>query len=211
MYYLNEIENSFRFGDVIKGFIHISPVIRAPLKEFTEIDYTINVNHYKYYVILSPCCSISDKIISLSPLIQIRGSFFDNPYFEENLTNINRKMAPKQAVPEKIWNNLSQEEQIKRNADGMAYAFQELFIYESNVLFKEYEINRKGGNIKTNFYMIDFRNTYKVDCEKIINPVNVPIESKCLQLTVETREELRSKISFYYGRTPNKDRVLLES
>ena len=64
--------------------------------------------------------------------------------------------------------------------------------------------------IETNYYMVDFRNTYKLYCDKIKSPEKAPLESKCSQLSVQARSELRDKISYYYERIPKEDKILLE-
>ena len=56
--------------------------------------------------------------------------------------------------------------------------------------------------------MIDFRNTYKLNYEKINPPKDAPLESKCLQLSIQARSELRDKIAWYYGRVPEEDKIL---
>jgi hypothetical protein len=61
--------------------------------------------------------------------------------------------------------------------------------------------------IETNYYMIDFRNTSKLNCERIINPKDAPLESKCLQLSIQARSELRDKIAYYYARIPKEDKI----
>ena len=91
--------------------------------------------------------------------------------------------------------------------DGKAYAFLDLFVYEKDNLFTPYYLN-KQENIETNCYMIDFKNIYKVKCEKINSRNNAPIDSKCLQLSIQARKELRNKISYYYGRPPEEDNIL---
>ena len=69
---------------------------------------------------------------------------------------------------------------------------------------------KQGKNIETNYYMADFRNTYKLYCDKIKSSEKAPLESKCLQLSVQARSELRDKISYYYARIPKEDKILLE-
>ena len=53
--------------------------------------------------------------------------------------------------------------------------------------------------------MIDFKDTYKINCDKINKPQNELVNSKCLQLSIESRSELREKISYFYGRVPKDD------
>lgn len=207
MFYQESTYQAFRFGDVLKGFVIATPSISDP----SQIkQYNIEVNHPEYCVILSPCCSIGKRIITLSPLIQLQRSFFNNKYFEEDLTRINREMEAWEAVPSLIWKEkFTEEERQKKLREGKAYAFNEIFIYEQNVLFTNYELDVKGrGKIVTNYYMIDFRNTFKVYCDKIISNENSPIELKCLQLSIDTRKELREKLASYYSRIPEEDKIL---
>jgi len=57
--------------------------------------------------------------------------------------------------------------------------------------------------------MVDFKNISQLRCNKIIRDhVHDDIlKSKCLELTIDAREEFRDKIALYYGRTPEEDIV----
>ena len=208
MFYQENNDNLFRFGDILKGFIFSTPNLSEPfMKPFSE-DYFIEISRPLYCAIISPCCSISDKTLSLSPLIRVVNSFYNNPYFAEDLTRVNRVVPPINSVPPQQWDNMDTDKRQELLNQEPGYTFLDLFVYKENELFPEYEIHRKGtDNIKTRNYMIDFRNTFKVSCSKIKDPKNVPIEAKCLQLTIEARADLRDKISFYYGRIPNEDKT----
>jgi len=208
-FYEISIDKSFRFGDVVNGFLAATPNISNPIHHCDQLDFQIELLLPKFCVILSPCCSISDQVISLCPLIQVRNTFFNNPYFEEDLTRINRIIPPEKSIPPEAWEGFLSEQKAERMAKGYAYGFVELFAYEKNPLFPEYTIHRKGGRINTNYYMIDFRNTFRVNCSRIRKPNNVPIESKVLQLSIAARSDLRDKISFYYSRLPDEDLVAL--
>lgn len=199
------MDEALRFGDVLKGYILAATNIDEPN---LNNNYKIDINLPTYCIVLSPCCSIGDKIISLSPLIGLNGAFFKNPYFAEDLTRINRKMQPQEAIPPKVWENLPIKEKEKRLEEGYAYAFLEFFVYDKHELFPNYTVNRKEENIETNYYMIDFRNAFKVSCEKIITPKNAPLESKFLQLSIKSRSELRDKLAYYYARVPKEDMLL---
>ena len=139
---------------------------------------------------------------------KLYGAFFNNPYFAEDLTRMNREMEPQETVAPKVWENFPEQEQEKRLKEGYAYAFLEFFVYGKNELFPNYTVHRKEENIETNYYMIDFRNTFKVSCEKIITPKNAPLESKLLQLSIQSRSELRAKLANYYGKVPEEDMLL---
>lgn len=211
MFYKKNIDNALRFGDILRGYIVITPNIKGPILALSTLNegYNIDINLPMFSVIISPCCSIGGDIISLTPLIEVHNTFFDNPYFAEDLTRINRKMKPQQAVSPYTWDSLTPEEKQRRLQVGYAYAFLELFIYEGCDLFQKYTVHRKQKeNIETNYYMIDFGNTYKLYCDKIKSPEKAPLESKCFQLSLQTRAELRDKISYYYARVPKEDKVL---
>jgi len=205
MFYQESMDEMLRFGDVLQGYILASANIDEPN---SNKNYKIDINLPTYCVIISPTCSIGYKMISLSPLIKLNGAFFNNPYFAEDLTRINREMEPQQTVAPKVWENLPSQEKEKRLKEGYAYAFLEFFVYDKNELFPNYTIHRKEGNIETNYYMIDFRNTFKVSCEKIITPKDAPLESKLLQLSIQSISELRNKLAFYYGKVPEEDKLL---
>jgi hypothetical protein len=205
-FYEDKPENGFRFGDVLRGFISSTPNLSDLLVSAGIADYRIEISMPRYCVVVSPCCSIEGEVISLSPLVEVRNTFFSNPYFEEDLTRINRLVPPDKSVPPDAWKKMPDDEKFKRQNNGMAYTFLEQFIYKDHDIFSEYEVKRKKApNIFTKFYMIDFRYTFRVICSKIKNPNNVPTEAKCLQLTIGTRQELRDKISHYYGRVPVED------
>ena len=207
MFYSAQMDNALRFGDVLKGYIIANSNIKEPALTASTKDYHIDVRVPLFCVALSPCCSIGYKTIALSPLLEVRNTLFKNPYFVDDLRRINREMEPEQAVPPQVWERLDSQEKQRRLEEGYGYAFLELFIFEPNELFPKYTVHLKEGNVETNFYMIDFRNIYKVDCEKIISAKDAPIASKCLQLTIDGRSELRDKISYYYARVPEEDKI----
>jgi len=215
MFYEKDIDNNaLRFGDVLRGYIAVTPNIKSPISRPSDLNesYNIDINLPIFSVIISPCCSIGkDNIISLTPLIKVRDIFFNNPYFKEDLTRINREMEPQQAIPPTRWNSLPPEEKQKNiqdaGEDGKTYAFLHIFIYKGCELFLKYPVKMKQGeNVETNYYMIDFRNTYKLYYNKIKSEAS--LESKCLQLSLQARAELRDKISNYYGRAPKEDIIL---
>jgi len=209
MFYEQKGDNALRFGDVIRGYININTTIKGPVLDYKCLNesYTLDIGLPKFCVVLSPCCSIGDNTISLTPLIKVNKSFFHNPYFAEDLTNINRKMKPEQTIPPEAWKDLTIEKKEKCLMEGVTYAHLRLFIYEKNDLFEPYVFNIKGKEIEIRYYLIDFRNVYKINCNKISSPENAPLESKCLQLSIQARSELRDKISYYFGRVPEEDKI----
>lgn len=205
-----EMDKALRFGDVLKGYISVIPKIKEPFLDKVNYDYNLNIELPSFSVVLSPCCSIGEKKISLSPLVTVRRTFFDNPYFDEDLTRINGKMKPINAFSPEKWEEKSAVEKADILKNDSVYTLLEFFIYMENDLFPEYSIRKHGETIKIKYYMIDFKNIYRIDCEKIESANKVPLDSKCLQLTVETRAELRDKIAYYFARPPQEDKILLE-
>ncbi len=206
MFYIDNQSNALRFGDIVRGFVTASPNIACPNSSQSAegSSFSLDVLHSPYSVILSPCCSIGNKLVSLAPLIKILPNFLKNPYFEEDLTRINRLMDPDQTLAPAIWGQLVEEERQKRLAAGRAYALVDYFIFAPHDLLPQYKLHSRDETL-TNYYMVDFRNISQVRCEVIITPANSPIDAKYLELSISTRKELREKIASYYGRTPQED------
>lgn len=206
-YYEDTPSQALRFGDVVKGFVIATPQQKTLVSADNQPNFGIDVRHLGLSVVLSPCCSIGEKTISVAPLIPIRPTFFQNEFLAKDLTKINRVMAPDKSMPVAKWNSLPDEERASRMRQGNGYAFKELFIYAEHLLLPRHTVNRKDGNIVTGLWMIDFRDAQKVVCDKIINPKQSPLESKILELSISARSELREKIAAYYSRIPVEDQV----
>jgi len=202
-------DKALRFGDVLQGYPSTTPRIEEPILNGNSTKYEIDVDLPKFTVVMDPSCEIRNQTISLTPLIQVSRRFFDNPYFAEDLTRINREMEPQQSLSALAWSKLDLKEQHNRLNVGRTYALLNLFIYEEHVLFPKYTIRRKGEvDIETSYSMINFRNTYKLCCGKIESPEKSPLKSKILQLSPETRAELTNKLIKYYARIHLEDKAL---
>jgi hypothetical protein len=208
MFYLNnaQMEQTLRFGDVIKDIPICFPVISYP--SITEA-YHIQVASPTYSVVLSPCCSIADKVLSIAPFLHLPGALFTNPFLAEDPKRVNIKSPANKSLPPRAWDTMDPSEKAERLAKGDGYVFVDYFIYDEHPLFPEYDINRKDGNINSKYYMIDFRTSIRIQCDKIINPKYSPGSSKVLQLSIETRELLRKKIGSFYLRIPEEDAGIL--
>ena len=193
----------------MQGYCHTTAVIEKPALDGRFNKYDITVDFPLFSVLMSPCCQIERGTIALSPLIPIRNAFFDNPYLADDLTRINRRMTPQQSVPPKAWEDMEPEERQKREAKGLEYAFPYLFVFEKNTKLPVYTLERRKENIDTGYYMVDFKNITKLTCDKIMTPEKAPLESKILELSVETRKELGDKLASYYGTLAPEDLALL--
>ena len=209
MFYLDssQMEAALRFGDVIQGFPICFSVVDNPLY---QSDFNITVAAPTYAVVLSPCCSIEDKKLAIAPLKQLENKIFANPYLSKDLTIINSKIPAKKSVPPIAWDKMDPGEKANRMAKGEAYVFVDKFIYAPSDLFAEYTINRRDGNLKTRHYVVDFRDSIKISCDRI-NREYSPGAAKVLQLSVETRELMRRKIASFYQRVPDEDAASLAS
>lgn len=214
MFYRNGLGNELRFGDVVKGFVLANTVLTKTHWNTPKEAYDINVLIPEFSIIMTPCCSIEDKTIAITPLLPVRISFFDNLHWADDLTKINRIMTPQQSVSTKVWSQFDGEAQQRRIAEGITYAHANFFIYDEHEILPKYLLSRKRGNqtqeVTTGYYMVDFKNIVKVNCDKIVSPSDFPLECRLLELTVEARDELRVKLGWYYSRLPKEDQVLLD-
>lgn len=58
-------DKSLRLGDVISGFAHIVPSFTDFFAKGNE--YTLDIKPKIWFVVLTPCCSIEDKTITVVP------------------------------------------------------------------------------------------------------------------------------------------------
>jgi hypothetical protein len=209
----NSTDRILRLGDVVKGYISPTTKIKEP---FLSLDSSIYHNYYvkfevpRFSVVLTPCCSIGEQnMICLSPLIQLKADFFKNPYLAEDFTRLNREIEPDKAHPPDVWQKMTDEEKQERLARGKGYMEYYLFVYAPGDEFPVYPLR----NQKTNYYMIDFRNMQTLKCdllrgrEKTTEEEAQILQSKCLQLSRQSREELRMKLSHYFVRRPAEDEI----
>lgn len=202
MFY-TEKENILRFGDVITNIVDIVPVLDdLPY----ENKYKIDIKNTKYFTVISPCCSIEKEVLSVSPMYQIRNSLFENEYFLEDFTRLNTEIEPENTLPKTRWEKLPEERRQQLLEIGRAYAFYELFIYQADSAFDEYDITtRNKKTFTTRNYMIDFRNIFYIESKKIQRGHDLS-SIKLLQLSINSRKELRDKLTHYFSRIPDEDR-----
>ena len=171
-------------------------------------NYKIELEIPDYAVVLTPCCSIGEKVLSLAPLIQARSKFYKNEFFSGDLTRINRRLPdPSKAWAIADWESKEDEEKQSILEKNDPYTLVNFFIYEENDLFPEYTL--RSRNIR--YHMINFNTVYNVKCDLIkradeMRDGDLILKSKILELSIDARKDLYEKISFYY-RTPIEDRA----
>lgn len=212
MFYSSKRDNCLRFGDVVRGFVSTRPTIKEPVLSYVQVsrDYSVSIEIPMFSVVLTPCCSIEDSLICLTPLIQLKPSFMKNPYFVEDFTIINGEIKPQKCYAPEDWDKKSLEEKEEILASSKPYTLLSMFVYEGNRIFPPYKLRSQ----EINYYMIDFRNVSTLKCEKIKRCDKMSgedmkiLDTKCLQLSDTAREELREKMAFYYGR-PAEEEVIM--
>jgi len=213
MFYHKEKEQILRLGDILKGFILTNSKIKKPVHEMIQsYSYDINVNMPEFVVVLTPCCSIRTQTLLLTSLVQLDHILFKNPYFVEDFIRINRVIEdPQKRFPPIEWENMPDERKTEKLAEGKQYAFYHYFIYKEHDYFTEYSRN----DINTQHYMIDFRNIYSITCSDLVvkKTGEIPesiFKTKILQLSIDSRNELRNKLIHFFGRIPDEDKLFLD-
>ncbi|MCE5240553.1 hypothetical protein LLH23_19000 [bacterium] len=202
---------NLRFGDVLLGVPALEHVTEQLNPDPAEGDFSIRVRRTAFSVVMSPCCSIEEGIVSLAPLTQIDQKLLSNPFLVEDFTRVNHRMTAEQAAPPQQWVRMPEEERARRELAGMAYAFVEYFVYAPAEQLPAYVMaGRDRVQHTVRHYMVDFRDIYKVHCREVQRNRDIPSAPKVLQLSVLTRRDLRDKLGEYYWRPPDEDRVLLE-
>ena len=210
MFYESSLDNALRFGDIVSGLVLSAACVDKPNAQFRK-DYHIEVDHPQFAAILSPCCSIGDKTLTLSPLLQVIPKWLTNSYLTEDLTRINRPMKPDQSVSSSEWQRMSFEDKQRRFnlSKPESLAFAEYFVYDKHVLLPFYPVVSKtmGINTEIGYYMIDFRRIYRLVCKQVESATSAPLEIKLLQLSIQARSELREKLSSYFARPAPEDQI----
>lgn len=180
-------EQPLRFGDIVRGF----PITHIDMNSAQRFD--ISVGHLSYAVVMSPCCSIRDNVLSLCVLKPLDKKYFKAPKLKENPLLLNARMLAKDAIPPGYWATFTEQDVQKQEAKGLAYAFNTAFIFAPNPLLPT---NENGS-----YYEIDFREICCVKSESIKNPETpVNLVDKILELSDDSRILLRDKLQDYYSR-----------
>ncbi|MDV0446814.1 hypothetical protein MsAg5_06710 [Methanosarcinaceae archaeon Ag5] len=79
------------------------------------------------------------------------------------------------------------------------------FVYAGHDALPTYQLKYKDKELITNCYMVNFKDSIHVYSDEINRNNQNLNKCKHLELSVQTREELRNKISFFYSRIPDED------
>jgi len=232
MSYNNTIDDQLRFGDVVKGYLWVTPKVDKPFIDTNAESYTIKVDKPLFSVVLDPCCEVGDGMISLAPLEEVNSRLWDIAFLANDMTLLNVPNNAKNLMHPSTWNKQSDDEKKEALQEVDKLGQTPFFVYQGNPLFPEYTITRSNRYTEvidpdsqlpkyevrkeqvlftTRHRMINFKNIYNVNCDKIVS-ANKPIdkaikESIILQLSIKTRNQLREKLSNYYRKRPAEDEV----
>jgi len=204
-FYINKPTDDLRLGDVVTGFPVATPAAHDTEANKRTATWSIRAVRPSFLVVMTPCCSIEDKSLLLAPLSQIRASFLRNPWWQEDLTRLNRKMPFENSIPPEHLKNLSDTERTERAAAGDQYAIGECFVYAPNSILEPYTLHTKppSGNIA--HYMVDFKSIFRIECDFVIRPAKAPAGTKMLELTIRTRTDMREKLAHFFSRPAKED------
>jgi hypothetical protein len=205
-FYTDSPSKILRFGDVVTGFQAAALRMDSPNSSAKPLDLKIHLSQPKYFVVMTPCCSIEMQALSLAPLEELRNTFLSLPQLWDNLSSINAQMPAQDAVPPKKWEHLDATQRSAIMAKGTCYVLVELFVYEPHDLFETYTL-KKGKDLSRDFRhrLVDFKKIFRVDCSQIDRNNDAPAGVKVLQLTDTVRAQLRDKLAYFFGRPPDED------
>lgn len=206
MFYNSKPGNELRFGDVLEGFLLYTPTINSPIKEMKG-SYTIDIEMPQHCVILTPCCSIKDGFITITPLQRIKKDILNNENFIQKPELLNYEIEPSLARSKKDLESLDQNNLEEYLSQPKAYSHYECFLYPGHDLLPVYMEKTKEGVVNTNAYMIDFRCTYRINNKYITRKNRILENSKVLELSISARDSLRNKMAHFFGRVPDEDAV----
>lgn len=202
---LEDFDNNLRLGDIIDGFSYFMPEFEDFVNKKT--DFKIEVKVIQYFAVLTPCCSIEDKVIILVPLKKLDANLLKNPYYEEDFTRINRPFSPKFSIPPDIWKDrLTDEKRNEILQQEPTYQFMEKFVFGEHEKLDQYTLSFKNTkSISTKYYWVDFKDAFTISCNKIQRGNSY---EKLLQLKINKRHELREKLAWFYSRIPIEDELV---
>ena len=233
MFYESLTENNLRFGDVVKGFVSLIPKLNKPFGnmsiEIQNPQFSVVLDPCceigKGTILLSPLEEISPQLLDIPILsADLTG---------KDLILLNKEQQSKDYFYPTEWNALSEESKKDLLGDKPEFVWKTFFVYEGNQYFPPYTIKRKKKYQKVidsatglpkyeetselaafsfSHRMINFKAIYRVNCEDITSsqkpgkPASDDVlNSIVLRLSIETRNLLRQKMAYYFGKVPKED------
>jgi len=197
-------DEALRLGDIVSGFA--IGTINSPTRESDA--FRLEVDKPKA-VVMTPACSIGNRTILLAPLKGIDSRWLETPYLAQDLTNINRPMTRLQACPPGQLAKMGAPERAAIQADTTkALRLLAFFVYAPHDWLDSYEVKVNRNPARVGCYMVDFREIHRIKCDEIQSAENSPWrKAKLLQLSRNSRDELRTNLANYFGRPAPEDEV----
>jgi len=193
-----------RQGDIVLGLPILEPTKRGAPIALVEHDYQVEVR-VCHCAVITPCCSIEDGQIVLSPLRQLTGKISKHEVFGPEPLRINGRVSPEESTGPAKWAELSADEQTRRQAEGNAYVWLYVFVYDEHPLLPPYSLRGR----ETSAYHVDFRSTFSVKWDRIRRDEATASAIKVAELAVESRKMFRDKLAYFFGRAPAEDSAVL--
>ena len=196
MFYADVLSPEIRQGDIFEGLINIGIISTKFLtpailnKEHIPC-FSVNLG-FSYAVVITPCCDIQKReYLAFCPLFPLTDKIRKNRFFAELPTRLNAKIEPQNAVPSEVWEAFPEEDKAKRLAGGKGYHYKHNFVFE------------KYDDIFTDYMLIDFNFVFNVSRKTLGGKNQLLVPNRILQLSIESRRDLRLKLADYYFRDPD--------
>lgn len=187
------------------GFQSAALRMDSPGSGEKALDVKIHLSQPKYFVVLTPCCSIEMQSLALAPLEELWNAFLSLTHLWDDLAAVNSQMPAERAIPPAAWDRFDAAQKAAKVAEGVKWVFVNCFIYEPHELFETYTLTKGKVSREFRHRLVDFRKIFRVDCSLIDRGRDAPAGIKLLQLTDPARAQLRDKLAYFFGRPPDED------
>ncbi len=192
-----------RFGDVIIGAVLSAP--NFDLDSDPPSRFRLKVQQPDYAAILTPCCSIESNTVLLAPLEQIPKNWLKYSHWNNEFTIINDPQLAEKALGTKKWKELGVKRKTELLQQGLSYIQDAHFVYAPSDNLPSYTFTYKDQDYQLSHYYIDFKNIFRIESSAFKRDEPLPMGTKKLQLSIETRNSLRSKLVHYFKRQARED------
>jgi hypothetical protein len=215
MFYSDTHWPQMRFGDVVRCFPSTHVLVAAP-PPGTSIPTQYEIHLLSgLAIILTPDCEIGKSAyLTLAPLTSLKQYHFPlkNPFFRADPMLLNVRVPRENSIPPDDWSRKTDEERAAERAQGPTFPFTWMFVYPNKppILNDESVTMDFGGGRETlpiAWHYADFRDAFRVQITKERHREFAG--EKKLELTPDSRNILREKLSYFFGQIPKEDLVPL--
>jgi len=117
-------------------------------------------------------------------------------------------MTRLQAIPPGHLRAMSDDDRAEIEADTRKeLRLLGFFVYAPNDLLPAYPVKVNKKSVPVSHYSVDFREIHRIKCNEIQSAKKSPWKAKLLQLSRNSREQLRTKLASYFARPAPEDEV----